>query len=304
MAIIGASAFIEHGEFIVVSNDVDPIAYEVCSCPLCGEEQREETPYRSAEVAVVRCTSCRLWYLSPRPTAESMAAVYSGSEYFEGEGDGYDSYDLQAQSLRATFRAFLRVLQRRGMTGGSLLEVGCGYGFLLAEAASYFDKRVGCDFSAEAVRRVTNADEVYVGGTEAIPLEQRFDCIVATHVIEHVHAPIPFVQELASRLREGGWLVLAAPDMGSFWRKLMRHRWPSFKFPEHVVFYDRSTLPRVFQAADLQSIQAVSYPHAFPMSLVCAKLGIRGPRTFDRFSLWLPATTVAFAGQRAGDATR
>jgi hypothetical protein len=67
---------------LTVVGGANPIPYEVCSCPLCGEEQREEALYQSAEVAVVRCTACRLWYVSTRPTAESMATVYSRRENF------------------------------------------------------------------------------------------------------------------------------------------------------------------------------------------------------------------------------
>jgi 2-polyprenyl-3-methyl-5-hydroxy-6-metoxy-1,4-benzoquinol methylase len=108
------------------------------------------------------------------------------------------------------------------------LEVGCGHGYLLDEAAGYFQERVGCDLAPSAVATVQSADAVYVGGPEAIPLEKRFDCIIATHVIEHVYEPLRFVQDLTRRLRDGGWLVLAAPDMSSFWRRLMGRRWPSF----------------------------------------------------------------------------
>jgi SAM-dependent methyltransferase len=225
-----------------------------------------------------------------------MAAVYARGDYFEGTG--YESYKSQGRAFRATFRAFVRGLHRRGITGQALLEVGCGYGYLLEEAKPYFDTCVGCDFSADALRHIACADQLFQGGLEAVPRNLRFQCIVATHVIEHVHDPVSFVRDLANRLDAGGWLVLAAPHMGSVWRKVMRRRWPSFKYPEHVVFYDRETLPRLLRAAGLESTQWIPYPHAFPLSLVCEKVGIRGPRWLQLINVWLPATTIAVAGRR------
>jgi SAM-dependent methyltransferase len=277
---------------------LDSITLETCPCPLCGEEDSDETSYRSGDVAVVRCASCRVWYLSPRPTAESMAAVYAQGGYFEGAGTGYESYKSQARALRATFRSFVRALQRCGITGKALLEVGCGYGYLLEEAKPYFDTCVGCDFSADAIRQITCTDQLFVGGPAAVPEDLRFQCIIATHVIEHIHDPVPFVRDLANRLDAGGWLVLAAPHMGSIWRKFMQSRWPSFKYPEHVVFYDRATLPRLLRAAGLEVTQPIPYPHAFPLSLVCEKVGIGSPCWLQFINVWLPATTIAVAGQR------
>src|SRR5256886_9698587 len=96
-----------------------------------------------------------------------MQEAYRQSSYYEGGACGYadTSYTAQESALRATFKRLLHNLAKRGLTGGDLLEVGCGYGYLLDEARSLFDRRVGTEFSAQGaeIARKTGA-EVLVGG--------------------------------------------------------------------------------------------------------------------------------------------
>ncbi|WP_420347228.1 class I SAM-dependent methyltransferase [Pelagibius sp.] len=272
---------------------------EVCGCPLCAGDAQEATPYAADGFAVVRCGACRLWYLSPRLPEAAMAEVYRSNTYFDGGGAGYERYDDQAVSLRLTFRRLLREMARRQLTGGSLLEVGCGYGFLLEEAAPYFSTREGSEYSPTAAARAAEvADRVYSGGLDAVPEDRRFDCIVACHVIEHVYEPVAFVKQIFRHLKPGGHCILAAPDMGGAWRKLMGRRWPLFKYPEHVVFYDADSLHRLMQNCGLTQLTRLPYPHAFPLAEVCRKLALPSPRAFETINIWLPGTTIAYSGSR------
>lgn len=279
-----------------------PAAWRVerCACPLCGADAPLATPYAEPPFAIARCGGCGLWYLNPRLTVEDTRRFYESDDYFGGGSAGYADYGSQERSLRATFRRLLGALRARGATGGELLEVGCGPGYLLDEAGAFFDGRAGVELSPAAAReaRARTGAEVF-GGNAEIPPDRRFDCVIATHVIEHIHDPVPFVADLAGRLRPGGSLVLAAPDMGSLFRHAMGRRWPSFKYPEHVSFFDRRTLARLLGTAGLTGTQRVPYPHAFPLSLVLAKAGLRGPAWTERVDVTLPATTVCLMARAA-----
>ncbi len=239
-------------------------------------------------------------YLYPRLTEQAMHQVYRDPSYYEGGSSGYadTSYIDQETSLRATFKSLLRNLDRRGMTGGNLLEVGCGYGYLLDEARLYFRHRTGTEFSEDgAARARATGAEVFVGGIEQLPRDASFDCAVAIQVIEHIYDPIGFVGELATRVKPGGYVVLATPDIGGGLRKLMGRRWPSFKVPEHVVYFDFDSLQRLLAGAGLVEVRRLPYPHAFPLGLVAAKFGLSLPQPLERINVWVPATTVAAYGR-------
>ena len=270
---------------------------EEVPCPLCGGREvtgvaREEAPYR-----VVRCR-CGLGYLSPRLAEEAMFRAYRDDGYFEGAGPGYSSYLAQEPTLRRTFRRLLADLERHGMTGGRLLEVGCAYGFFLDEARGKFERREGTEFSRAAAERAgQRADRVLLGGLEQLGGEERYRLAACIHVIEHVYDPVAFVARLREHLEPGGWLILATPDMGGFWRPLLGRRWPFYKMPEHVSYFDRRSLARLLEAGGFGDVRPLPYASYFSLDLVVEKLGQRLTGPLGRLQLRLPATTVALAGR-------
>lgn len=279
--------------------------FEYPPCPLCGSEKRRNVYSKFPSYKVVRCRSCEFYYLYPRLTEAEMLNLYAEDTYFEGEEEGYTSYAEQEPALRATFRRLISNLKSRKLTGGDLLEIGCGYGYLLDEARGSFRSRIGTDFSEQAVVQAANrADFIYRGGIKEVPVQEKFDLIIATHVIEHVYQPQIFLHEITNRLQHGGTAVIATPDMGSFWRHLMGHKWPSFKLPEHVLYFDRKSLTHAMEKAGFVNIKVLPYPHAFPLPLVFAKLGLKLPSKLSKFNLWMPATTLALYGQFYGSTSK
>src|SRR5438128_8821588 len=123
-------------------------------CPSCDSDRRQY-PFRlHGPYNVARCTACGLHYLYPRLIESAMQEVYRQSSYYEGGACGYvdASYAAQEGALRATFKRLLGNLAKRGLTGGQLLEIGCGYGYLLDEARLFFHRRVGTEFSPEGAQ--------------------------------------------------------------------------------------------------------------------------------------------------------
>ena len=277
-----------------------PANLEYPACPLC-ESDRREFPFRLRQpYNVVRCTECGLYYLYPRLIESAMQEAYRQSSYYEGGASGYAdaSYTAQESALRATFKSLLHNLAGRGLIGGDLLEIGCGYGYLLDEARSFFQRRVGTEFSPQGaeIARETGA-EVFVGGVEQIPPDTKFDCIIATQVIEHIYQPLSFVKQLVDRTRPGGHIILATPDIGGVLRKAMGRRWPSFKVPEHVLYLNYWTLSSLMYRAGVSDTSRLPYPHAFPLCLIAAKFGFNLPPWLKHFNVWVPATTVAAYGR-------
>jgi 2-polyprenyl-3-methyl-5-hydroxy-6-metoxy-1,4-benzoquinol methylase len=265
---------------------------ERVSCPLCCRDENvlihDFTPYQ-----VVRCLSCQAYYLSPRLIDSAMRRFYEDDKYFQ-EGDiGYKSYLQQELSLRYSFRHFMRQLKKRQLTGGSLLEVGCGYGFLLDEAKGYFQYRAGIDFSTAVVASARQrADRVYQGDISSIPATDMFDCIILISVIEHVYTPAEFISQLCAHLQPSGTLIIATPDVDSVYRRVLGRRWPAFQvIPEHVAFYNEKMLSAVMTQAGLTGITTVPYLRAYPANLV-----------MDEFNLWpvimkrLGQRNIAFPG--------
>ncbi|MCP4696195.1 MAG: class I SAM-dependent methyltransferase [Gammaproteobacteria bacterium] len=269
-------------------------------CPLCGADSPlPGKEYVFEPFRVVQCTACKLWYLSPRLREEEMLKAYADPLYLQGGGEyGYSNprgtYLDQEDSLRKTFRRFVQALHKKRLTGGHLLEIGCGYGFLLAEAQAFFQSVTGADFDERAVARVRESgSQAIQGGIDDLPLGKQYDLIVSASVIEHVYRPLDFVKKLREFLTYKGWMVFATPQMNSFWLKLQGQHWPSFKIPEHVAYYDRDTLCELFHRCGALQTKIIPYPAAYPLGTIAAKLGFPLPGWLTKRSLWLPATMFA-----------
>ena len=182
-----------------------------------------------------------------------------------------------------------------------LTRVGSGFGFFLDEAKSFFPERSGMELSEEAAShaRLISGAEVHVGEVSTLPPEVKdFDVVVAVNVIEHVYSPLEFLSFLRQRIKRGGKIVIATPDIGSFWYGLLGRKWPSFKIPEHVIFYTRSTLALLLERAEFENIREIPFHHAFPLGLIGSKLRIPIPRVVGRIPVWIPKTMVALSGEK------
>lgn len=272
------------------------IQMETTDCPLCGAGDSRPTRFDFAPYKLARCAQCGLYYCATRLAPESAARIYAQGDYFEGQG--YDSYAAQEPALRLTFRRFLKKLNVIFPLQGALLEIGCGYGYLLDEARPYFQHRTGTDFSLKAVKQAAACGAtIYRGDIGELPPNERYDCIILAHVIEHVYQPVQLLRAVRAKLKPGGIVAVATPNIGSLWFPLMGRKWASFKIPEHVAFYDRKTLPRLLDSAGFSAISAVPYLHAFPLALIANKLALRMPAGMGRLACWIPGTTIAMAGR-------
>lgn len=278
-----------------------PSELEHVACPACGGDEPtlryDLSPYR-----VVQCATCALSYLSPRLSETTMLRFYQDDKYFENGDVGYLGYLQQEKALRYSFRRLLRHMHRRRLDGGTLLEVGCGYGFLLDEAKPYFDYRVGIDLSTAVERATERADRVYQGDLDTLPTGERFDCIILVSVIEHVHNPVGYLRALRDRLRPGGKVVVATPNVDSIFRRLLGARWPAFQVvPEHVGFYNGPTLSALLTRAGFSGVTSLPFVRAYPANMVIEEFNV-WPRLFGP----LGNRNVAFPGYmvaRCGFAT-
>jgi SAM-dependent methyltransferase len=269
------------------------------ACPLCGSDQRAMVYRLAPPYGVVQCGACGMSYLYPRLIESAMQDMYRRASYYGGGGCGYSdsSYRAQKPALRATFKRFLRNLAKRNLTGGQLLEIGCGYGYLLDEAREFYNHRVGTELSAEGAEAAREyGAEVFVGGSEQVAPDRQFDCVIATQVIEHVYDPLQFVREIVRRTKPRGHIVVVTPDIGGVLSKCMGRHWPSFKVPEHVLYFDFPTLRMLMCRAGLSDVRRLPYPHAFPLGLVAAKFGFVLPPPLSHLIVWVPTTTVAAYG--------
>lgn len=118
-----------------------------------------------------------------------------------------------------SYRYWMSFLKRRGMHVETVIEVGCGLGFLgarISDRCSY----IGIDISFDALTRARDLhglDTLIRGSADVLPFRaESCDVIFAFDVIEHLASPSLFLEEARRVLRKGGLMVLTTPNIRSF----------------------------------------------------------------------------------------
>src|SRR5437588_11052930 len=103
-------------------------------------------------------------------------------------------------------------------SGKRVLDVGCGYGRLLALVKAAGFEVTGVEINAEIVAANRKAGLSCISADEFKTSNDRYDVMLMAHVIEHF-APadlLHFMDIYLDRLKPGGRLVIATPLMSDY----------------------------------------------------------------------------------------
>ncbi len=163
----------------------------------------------------------------------------------------------------STANRYLTILESYvgGPLTGSLLEVGCGHGDFLAQAAERGLSVCGIEYSAHAVNiaanKIGSSGEVICGEIAQLANSgKRFDYIVFADVLEHVRDPRQFLQHVHSLLQDNGMIMTIVPSIDSFTARLMNNKWMEFK-PEHLWYFSKLTLRQLLYSESLKKYQRI-----------------------------------------------
>jgi SAM-dependent methyltransferase len=100
----------------------------------------------------------------------------------------------------------------------------------------------------------------YMAAQEGAPLcaplgiEQRFDCVTAWHVFEHLIDPLESAREMKRLLAPDGALLLAVPDSGGWQARLSGRFWFHLDVPRHLFHFDLGSLRRLLDDAGFEVV--------------------------------------------------
>jgi SAM-dependent methyltransferase len=183
-------------------------------CPLC-RGQASELFYQDARREYFQCPACCLVFVPP--------------EYYLSPEAERTEYDLHQNNPADTgYRRFLnqvfRPVNRVLPPGSRGLDFGCGAGPLLA------------DMFKSAGHKMAVYDPHYA--PDAAVLDDVYEFITASEVLEHLHKPGEVLDQLFSILKPGGLLGLMT---GMVRDRAAFSRWHYIRDLTHVCFFSRVT---------------------------------------------------------------
>jgi len=174
------------------------------------------------------------------------------------------------------------VLERVPKSARRVLDVGCGTGTFGEVLKRSFGCTVVGITHAEAEAREARGvlDEVVVCDLEQADFSALgpFDCIICSHVLEHLRRPRDVLARLAERLAPDGTVVVALPNV-LHWKQRLEFLRGRFRYTHgglmdstHVVFFDWDTARELVTQAGLRVDESMA-DGGFPGSRFLGKLG-------------------------------
>ena len=235
-------------------------------CDLCGSAEKilikTEESY-----PISRCRNCSLIYVNRIPNIEEGKVI---GEYYEGTKAEIEASEWRYKDVS---KYLVAEINKFHPNKGTLLDVGCGYGFFLLEARRSGWQVFGTELSHIAVnyaREKQNLTDVYFSDLSDIEFSiDKFDAINLTNVLEHVPSPTVILENCASKLATGGVLLIRVPNMDfhnlkekfSSVIKLLglgkggELTYLATKPPLHLIGYTSRTMEKYFAKANLETIE-------------------------------------------------
>jgi SAM-dependent methyltransferase len=197
--------------------------------------------------------------VEPMPEREQLAEGYADA--------ASESYVEEERGQRETARRALERIETYAPGRGSLLDLGCWVGFLLAEARDRGWQTFGVEPSrfASTYARERLGLEVINGEVMETPLPERsFDAVTMGDVIEHLPDPHEALRRVRATMSPRGVLWLALPDAGSRIARVMGRRWWSV-LPTHVQYFTRRSISQLLIRSGFVVLDVMTAPKAFTL---------------------------------------
>lgn len=228
-------------------------------CLVCGARNDFEPTLGQ----LARCRRCGFvtW---PEATGADLDQLYDEKYFTEID---YPDYLGNEAALRRSMQQHLRQMARHWRGRGTLLEIGCAYGFFLDEARRDFDRVIGVDIAATPVARARErlGVDALAGSFLELPLEERScDVVCMWDTIEHLPRPDLFLERIRRILRPDGCVFITTGDVGSFNARLRGASWRQIHPPSHVHYFSRQSMTQLLGRTGfgVRGFETAAYYHS------------------------------------------
>ena len=269
----------------------------VHQCPMCKSEKKKIAYQNVEDWAFYNstgqwnywdCLNCNALFQSPRPTKQFISEAYESyythgyrqsklqlfktkikneiySNLFNIQLDPRFNLNKKFSFITNIFRKFIYIpfglKQIVHLPKGKILDIGCGDGSFLKIAQSLGWHAVGIEVDSKAVNSAIEKGINAKQGTyeDLKKTNEKYDCIVCSHVIEHVHEPIELLNIMLERLADGGTILLSCPNSLSHMRFRFNENWRGLEAPRHLAIPSPTMLKEYFEHRGYKVNQELIY---------------------------------------------
>lgn len=254
---------------------------EYVKCDLCGSNNYalllQTRDYRfslNGIFNVVKCNSCGLFYLNPRPTAESIVSLYK---------EVYAQNDVTIFSLMKfnRWKAIVKMIWYKisgqyfneiiNEAKGRVLDIGCGYGHYLLALKQKGIEVYGLEVNPNCVEVCNQIGlNVFCGTLEEANFHSEFfDVVILSQALEHTTSPKAILTEIYRILKPGGKVLIYCPSADSFFLRIFDKYWQGWYVPFHFYTFNSFTLKKLAETVGfkIEEIRTITPDNFFIVSL-------------------------------------
>lgn len=247
------------------------------TCYICGGKEAHLIKHESVW-DVVQCDSCSFVYVTPLPGEQFLYQHYQ--TYLPAS----DAHIAQWRTMMGSIfqRSLDAIEARRSHDKGTLLDIGCGYGFFLELARQGGWDVYGLEPCAHA-RAHAELKSLNVASEDLFTRaykNEMFDVITLFYVLEHLPDPLKYLKEINRILKPGGLLLVRVPHTTPLVRFLAMFRIPNrlYDVPSHLSDFSPSTIALALEKTGFNEIHTfpggATRPHAFIKRVVSCSSGL------------------------------
>ena len=243
------------------------IDLEYTNCNLCGSDnyrvyhQQKDMRYINTPRDVfmlVKCETCGLIYLNPRPSRSSISKFYPSAFYnYRRKNDRtpsrvpklLDKLNFYKQRRIKAIEERAKVISKHFRGVGTLLDVGSAEGHFLKKMKDKGWVVVGVEMSEGMCKyaRREYGIECINGNFNGIAFrEKSFDVVTFWASLEHVYNPLGAIDLCQKLVKLSGIIVILVPNSKSFEERLLKKFDPNpIDIPRHLYHYSDCTLAKI-----------------------------------------------------------
>lgn len=207
--------------------------------------------------------------VADKPSPHALAAYYEKT-YYQNESSSYRKRYSTLETEVIGLRIAQRAAQVSALSGrhacGSMLDVGCGEGFVISHYLALGWRVAGIDFSRAGVEQMNpnclpfvQQGDVFQLLDARIAAGEKFDLVWLGNVLEHVLDPVGLLCSLRQLVADEGLLVATVPNDGSAYHEALleggdipERFW--IAIPDHISYFTADSLWRIASAAGWQCL--------------------------------------------------
>ena len=235
--------------------------WDSLNCVACGN-QEPVFQFSKSDFAYAKCELCRTLYQTPRPALSAFERFYRDSESSRYWAEVFFPAVAEVRRekiFRPRVEGVFDMVQKHGSPIERLVDIGAGYGIFLDEWRSNFPETelVAIEPSPSL------ADECRAKGLRVIEsiaenvteLDGFADLVVCFEVLEHVHDPLAFVNDLKRMVRPGGYLFISTLCIDGFDLQILWDQSSQISPPHHINFFSVKGFDELFMRAGLTDVE-------------------------------------------------